>query len=230
METSCQTCGTKLKIPDEKLPKGKVINIVCPKCKGEVSIDTATTLKEPEIDLDVDSSGLDSEEATSEAATETTISAPAGEMTDQFFGDDEKTALICDDSQPNQDMLSSALKELGYRVSTGTNPNDVLDKMRYNHYDLIVLDEGLGGKPPSENPILNQIQSMPIATRRNIFFALIGPDYSTLDNMMAFAKSANVVINEKDLPRVKTILSRSISDNERFYKVFKETLRAIGKV
>ena len=225
METLCQTCRAKLKIPDEKLPKDKVINIVCPKCNGEISIDTRTTMKDSETRRDVESSDLDSEEA----ATETATAVPAGEMIDEFFGEDEKTALICDDNQSNQDMIASALNELGYRVSIGTNPSDVLDKMRFNHYDVIVLDEALGGTLPSENPVLDQIQSMPIPTRRNIFFALIGPDYTTSDNMTAFAKSANVVINQNDLPRVKAILTRSISDNERFYKVFRKTLRALGR-
>jgi hypothetical protein len=47
--------------------------------------------------------------------------------------------------------------------------------------------------------------------------------------MMAFSKSANVVINQKDLSQIKNILRKSIPDNDRFYKVFKETLKALGK-
>jgi hypothetical protein len=200
MEIFCETCKTRLKIPDEKLPKDKVVNIPCPKCNGNISLDTRTL----------------SEETSDETMVE-------------FFEDDEKTALICDDNQSNQEILISALKELGYRVSVGTDPKDVLEKMRFTHYDVIVLNEEFGGGPPSENPVLSHIQPMPIVTRRNIFFTLIGKQYTTLDNMMAFSKSANLVINQKDLFHIKNILRKSISDNDRFYKVFKETLKALGK-
>jgi hypothetical protein len=47
--------------------------------------------------------------------------------------------------------------------------------------------------------------------------------------MQAFQKSANVVINEKDLGKLEDILKKTISENEIFYKVFKETLHSMGK-
>jgi CheY-like chemotaxis protein len=200
MEIFCETCKTKLKIPDEKLPKDKLVNIPCPKCNGNITVDTRTLSEEP--------------------SDETAV---------EFHEEGEKMALICDDNQSNQEILISALKELGYRASMGKDPKDVLEKMRFTHYDVIVLDEGFGGGTPSENPVLSHIQPMPIVTRRNTFFALIGKQYTTLNNMMAFSKSANLVINQKDLPQIKNILKKSISDNDKFYKVFKETLRALGK-
>ena len=86
-----------------------------------------------------------------------------------------------------------------------------------------------GGNPPPENPVLRYIQPMPIATRRNIFFGLVGQQYRTLDNREAFAQSANVVINEKDLPNIKTILKKSISDNDNFYTNFRQALISSGK-
>jgi len=43
--------------------------------------------------------------------------------------------------------------------------------------------------------------------------------------MMAFALSANLVVNEKDLGQLSMILKRAISENGRFYKVFMEIFR-----
>ena len=48
--------------------------------------------------------------------------------------------------------------------------------------------------------------------------------------MMAFVKSANLVINIKDLSNLKNIMKKSVADNDKFYKVFKESLRDAGKV
>ena len=58
---------------------------------------------------------------------------------------------------------------------------------------------------------------------------MIGANFKSLNNMQAFQKSTNVVINEKDLEKLGDILKKSISENEIFYKVYKETLHAMGK-
>ena len=50
-----------------------------------------------------------------------------------------------------------------------------------------------------------------------------------MDHMMAYALSANAVIHSKDMERLSTILKKSISDNEKFYKVFMDTLVEVGK-
>jgi len=46
---------------------------------------------------------------------------------------------------------------------------------------------------------------------------------------MAFAMSANAVINPKDLEKLVTVLKKGLSDYERFYKVFLDTLVEVGK-
>jgi hypothetical protein len=50
-----------------------------------------------------------------------------------------------------------------------------------------------------------------------------------MDDMMAFAVSANVVINAKDLEKLFPILKKALSENEKFYKVFLDTLMETGK-
>jgi hypothetical protein len=63
-----------------------------------------------------------------------------------------------------------------------------------------------------------------------MFVALISDRYRTMDNMMALNKSANLVINSKNIDDIGKILSRGITDNEFFYRVFKETLKEVGKI
>ena len=48
--------------------------------------------------------------------------------------------------------------------------------------------------------------------------------------MQAFSYSVNLVINEKDLDKLARVLKKAISEHEMFYKVFKESLQAMGKV
>jgi len=44
------------------------------------------------------------------------------------------------------------------------------------------------------------------------------------------AYSVNLVINQKDFDQLETILKKAIGDNETFYKVYRETMTALGKL
>ena len=52
MDVTCGSCQSKFKVPDEKVPKGQVFSVPCPKCKNKISIDTrpkeASRAPEPE--------------------------------------------------------------------------------------------------------------------------------------------------------------------------------------
>ncbi len=51
-----------------------------------------------------------------------------------------------------------------------------------------------------------------------------------MDNMMAFNKSVNLIINMDDIDNFDKIISLGISENEFFYRVFKESLKKTGKI
>ena len=42
MIVKCEKCEKKFKIPDEKVPKGKVVSQPCPGCNNKIIIDTRT--------------------------------------------------------------------------------------------------------------------------------------------------------------------------------------------
>ena len=140
-----------------------------------------------------------------------------------------KTSLICEDNQEFRNTITSVLKELKYETDTAANADEAFEKLRFNRYDVVAISEKYAGSAPENNELLKHLQTMPMSNRRHIFVALFGEDLVTGDNMQAFDKSVNVVINEKDLPTLKTVLKRSISDNDQFYKVYKESLIKMGK-
>lgn len=140
-----------------------------------------------------------------------------------------QTALVCEESAEAHKTIAAALKDLKYAVDTSPNTDDAFEKVKFNNYDLVFLNERFGGSNPEDNVFLQHMQRMPMTTRRNIFLALMGKNLETMDNMQAFDKSANVVINESDLPNLRAILKKSIAANDQFYKVFKESLVKLGK-
>lgn len=141
-----------------------------------------------------------------------------------------KTALVCEDAQDLQKTVISVLNDMQYEADIAANADDAFEKIRFNQYDVIFLNEIFSGSTPDNNGFLKYLQEMPMSTRRYIFLVLAGKNLSTQDNMMAFEKSVNVVINEKDISGLKNILQAAISDNEQFYKVYRESLVKIGKI
>jgi hypothetical protein len=101
--------------------------------------------------------------------------------------------------------------------------------MRYHNYDLFVINEQFDSDTPESNGVLLYLERLGMSVRRNMFIALISNRFRTMDNMMALNKSVNLIINIKNIEDIGKILSRGITDNEFFYRIFKGTLQEVGR-
>ncbi|MFQ3573739.1 MAG: hypothetical protein SNJ53_03805, partial [Thermodesulfovibrionales bacterium] len=140
-----------------------------------------------------------------------------------------RKAMVCTNSEQTSKTICDAIRELKYAPDIPVNVDDAFEKIKFNQYDLIIIDENYGGKGIEGNDFLKHLQLMPMVTRRKMFVALIGSGFKTFDNMSAFEQSVNLVTNVNDIPSIKVILRKAISDNDQFYKVFRETLSKFGK-
>ena len=68
-----------------------------------------------------------------------------------------------------------------------------------------------------------------MSIRRNIFVAMVSSRYRTMDNMMAFHASVNLIINIKNIEDIAKILGRAITDTELFYRIYKEAYKETGR-
>ncbi len=138
------------------------------------------------------------------------------------------SALVCVDEPERLKTVKEALEDLNYYSSVASSVKEALSKLRYNQYDLVMLDEEFCGESADNNTILRYLQPMPMSTRRNIFLMMISSQIRTLDNLLAFANSVNAVINVSDIQKVKLVLERAMADHRRFYKVYKDLVQVIG--
>ncbi len=215
MDVTCKSCGAALKIPDEKLPPDQAVNITCPRCKGKIRIDTGSDkglitknkreIEEAEFQQGEDTSPLD------------------------LFAEGTKLALVLDGDQANVMEISSALEELAHKPIVPTSISEAMSKLRLYHFDLIILSDGFDGQDLEANPITHYINHLSMSIRRKIFLVLLSDKFETMDNMLAFTKSANLVVNPDDLSSLPSILRKAFSDNEKFSKVFMDTLKEVGK-
>jgi AmiR/NasT family two-component response regulator len=69
-----------------------------------------------------------------------------------------------------------------------------------------------------------------MTVRRDMFVAMVTERFRSIDNMAAFNKSVNLVINTKNIDDARTIIKRGISENTAFYRVFRESMQKMGKI
>ncbi len=238
MEITCDQCRTKLNILDEKIPKDQVVRINCPKCKFKITLDTRSkgpgvTLSEPgreEPDLTgkEDVKAVDSKR-NKEPEEGYSYSDYSEDKALDFYEEGTKLSLIMGSDSEQSQKIKSVVEELGYKGIVTPNTRDALGKMRFHHFDMILLSDGFDGQPLENSPILNHLNRLGMSVRRRIFLALLSEKFKSMDSMMSFAMSANSVFSTKDLDRFGVMLKKAVSENEKLYKVFTDTLAQLGK-
>jgi predicted Zn finger-like uncharacterized protein len=235
MELSCKACRTRFTIPDEKVPKDRVIRLACPKCKGSISV--GSELPSPVPGAREVSNGEEfrlrfiEPKASRKSAEESYgYEDYTGDQALEFFEEGTRLALVMADSREQSEMIRGGVEKIGYKFITTPNTRDAIGKLRFHHFDLIILAEGFDGQSLDHSAILNYLSRLPMPVRRRIFLALVSGGFKTMDNMMAFAMSANVVIHSKDTEKLHLVLRKAIAENERFYKVYTDTLVETGKL
>ena len=215
MNIICSNCQSKFKIPDEKIPAGRRTTVPCPKCKGTISIGNKTRPTPNNVSF-VDSSASGSYDAS--------------EKPFDFIEEEGLTALVCESNPLVQSTIVEALELMEYQITKAESARDALKRMRYHNYDLFVVNESFDADNPESNGVLLYLERLNMAVRRNMFIALVSDRFRTMDNMMALNKSVNLIINIKNIEDIGKILSRGITDNEFFYRVFKGTLKEVGRI
>jgi predicted Zn finger-like uncharacterized protein len=215
MNIICQNCQSKFKIPDEKIPAGKRTSVPCPKCKSKISLGNKTRPTAGKIAF---------VNANSNSAYD------ASEKPFDFIEEEGLTALVCESNPLVRNTITEALDLMEYQITKAESTRDALKRMRYHNYDLFVVNENFDTENPESNGILLYLERLSMTVRRNMFIALVSERFRTMDNMMALNKSVNLIINIKNIEDIGKILSRGLTDNEFFYRVFKGTLKEVGRI
>lgn len=207
MEIICESCKAKLNIPDDKVPQGQRITITCPRCKKRNTFDSGS--KKPDSDHASNSTG--------------------DMVTPEFYEEGIKLAMVAEHDSEQKERIIQTLEDMGYKCVVPESTGQAISKMRFNKFDFLLLSDQFDGIELAQNPIRQYLNHLSMSIRRKMFVALVGDKFNTMDQMMAFVMSANVVINRNDMDKLEGILKNSMSDNENFYKVFMATLEEVGK-
>ena len=227
MRMQCDHCQAVFNVPDEKMPRGRQFKATCSKCRRTIIVEPhgGSGSKGATIGVDVSLSEIADAPTAIEADLDMTS---AYDSPLEVLEEGAMSALVCVDEPERLKAVKEALEDLNYYSSVASSVKEALSKLRYNQYDLVMLDEEFCGESADNNTILRYLQPMPMSTRRNIFLMMISGQIRTLDNLLAFANSVNAVINVSDIQKVKLVLERAMADHRRFYKVYKDLVQVVG--
>ena len=217
MEIICESCQSKFRIADEKLPKDKTAFLKCPKCQNRISVPPAA--KEPD--------GSDSPEFEEDFFSFDEDESDGYDVSDKpfdFVEEEGKTALLCESDPMIKKTITPVLDVLEYHITEVKNSREALKSIRYRNYDLIVVNEYFDTKDPDANGVLIYLERLNMAIRRNIYVAMFTRRFRTMDNMAAFQKSVNMVVNVDNITDFDKILRRGMADFGLFYQVYKDCL------
>ena len=230
MDVVCEKCQSKFQILDKKLPKGQVFSVICPKCTNKVSVDTRFDI--PLSTKETSAPSVESKPGLNKTIIEEVDSSAydASEKPFDFVEEGVETALLCEPEPAIRAKIITALYNMGYHTTAPQSHKDTLKQMRFHVFDMVVLNESFGTRDPDMNSVLKYLDRLNMSIRRNIFLALITTRFRTMDNMAAFNKSVNLIINLKNINEIEKILRRGLADNKAFYRIFKESLIKTGRV
>jgi predicted Zn finger-like uncharacterized protein len=219
MEIVCQDCRNRFRVPDEELPPGRMVSIKCPKCDGRLEIHAqagptgATSVRSLETLVhEVDSHTYD-----------------ATEKPFDYVHAGVQTALLCENDSEVRQKIHDVVEAMNYHVVEAASARNALKYMRFHTYNLVVVNETFDAAGADSNHVLQYVVPLPMSVRGNTFIVLLSSSLKTMDNMTAFNKSVNLVVNLQNIDDMDSVLNGALTEHEEFYQVYKESLKSTGR-
>lgn len=133
--------------------------------------------------------------------------------------EDVPTALVLFSKKTEREIVKKLLRDLGYRADIVLSVANALKHLQSFEYQLIVSNVDFAARD-----IHDCICKMPSFKRRGIYYVLVGPNLHTMYDLEALSLSVNMVINNRELKYLKSILKKGFRDHEDLFGPLLETI------
>ncbi len=213
MTITCQNCNKKLKLSDkiikgiERLAPGRTLRPPCPHCKealvlghdhigSETNLPTSSVKPPSPPDITWLKEGTFEEEEIVEDIPQTLILIKPG---------------------PKRNSIAKSVESIGYQASFVASGEEAMEKMQFVNYASVILHSDFEEGGLEHSSFHQFMREMSMLKRRFIFYILIGSGFSTLYDLEALANSANLVVNDREIPALLTILRKAIPRYEELF-------------
>lgn len=230
MRVNCPNCNKQLKLTEKictsvhQLGPGRKIKVKCVHCAVPFALD-ASSLAQNNSPSDRSVSGV-------------RVKAPEppgiewltdGSFTEKEVVEDIPRALVLMPESTNCQAVVQAATAVGYRVEYALTPEEAIEKMRFVNYAAVFLHDQFEPQGIDAGIFHQFMRSLNMSRRRYIFYVLLGEQFRTLYDLQALAYSANLVVNDAEMPFVGTILKKAIPEFEILFGPLMEELQVVGK-
>ena len=259
MLSHCPHCRKELhltEVQQEKVQKalnalaeGKTLKLGCPLCKQPIYLRRDGTAEESGVMGNVlYAEHAGSEDRPVERMVEVVKKAPqplkppptapkppdvawlaAGEYQAQEVVKNVPLVMILMAAGPARTTVAEAFSTLGYQPEFPESSGAAMERMRFVHFAAVVFHVGFEGGDLKKSTFHRHMCEMPMATRRSLYYVLVGPAFHTLYDLEALSCSANLVVNDHEVAQMPTILKKGLRDYQDLFGPYLEALEANGK-
>jgi CheY-like chemotaxis protein len=236
MRVSCPHCGKQLKISEkihtslDALGVGQQIRVKCVQCEKPFGIDSAS------VERSAAAGGAPRPVSAGRRPSAVRPPDPPdiSWLKDGVYEEKEAVeeiprALVLMPDVPGRATVVSDLEKLGYRVELAASPEEGMNKMQFVNYAAVILHSRFEGNDLDIGSFHRFLRGLSMSRRRYIFYVLIGEEFKTLYDLQALATSANLVVNDDDIPHFSLLLRKSIPEYEALFGPLMEELRLAGR-
>ena len=141
----------------------------------------------------------------------------------EFISATDKPALLAFSTPEWLAAATAALEELGYKVHTAATAGDFSIRFSRLQYQVVLLEEMFAANSLAENTTLHELQQMPMNHRRHATTLLVGDSFQTFNPLQAFQQSVHAVVGRSEIPLLKQLIEKTVTDNNAFLRDFRET-------
>jgi len=237
MITICPHCQKKLKLGPKvesshrMLSPGKSLRINCPQCANAILLDANSMQMDPQAPAKT-------ADSPKPRPTNQQITPPPppdlsglsnNAYEDKGMIEDTPKVLVLMPDSPNSRLITEAMEALGYQLSFVQSAEEAMEKMQFINYASVILHSHYEGSALEKGVFHPFMRAMNMNKRRYIFYILIGPEFHTLYGLEALSYSANLVINDQDLPQLAIILRTAIPQHERMFGAIMQEMNVLGQ-
>lgn len=217
MKIQCTGCQTLFSVPEDKIPEGKVVRLLCPKCKTPIEVGPLAEPRVPAPFPDVDRAGFQNLES----------------MADEDVGPDlveegVKKALTCVTTTARSEIVEVTLDQLDFYVVPARSAPFAIGKLHHNQYDLVIIEDRF--TDTSRGVLLQHLQLLPMHSRRQFLLCLLSDEHPSLDRMTAFRLGVDLIVNTSDMEKLKMLLLQGLKEHSAFYRIYSDELARKGQL
>jgi hypothetical protein len=236
MRVSCPHCGKQLKISEairaniDALGPGQQIRVKCVQCERPFGIDAATGGKSAPGAVNRRNANGGRPSVVVRPPDPPDISwLKDGAFEEKEAVEEVPRALLLMPDISGRESVIKDLEKIGYRVEMAGTAEEAMGKMQFVNFAAVIFHSRFEEKGIHGGDFHMFMQSMNMSRRRYIFYVLIGEEFKTLYDLQALTASANLVVNDADIPHFSLLLRKTIPEYEALFGPLMEELRLAGR-